>query len=504
VLPEATTRLPPELYTAARVRAFDQIAIEGLGLGGGTLMERAGMAAYRALRARWPEVRRVAVVAGSGNNGGDGYVVARLARQEGLAATVLAVGDHGRLRGDALAAAQRAREAGVAVEPMTAVTLGAADLVVDALFGTGLDRPVEGAAAEAVHALNGSRRPVLAVDIPSGLHADTGRVLGVAAVATETVTFVALKRGLFTGQGPAHCGRVLFHGLGLPPEVFAGAEPDAVRLDPVGLARALLQERARDAHKGHFGHVLVVGGDHGYAGAARLAAEAAARCGAGLVTVATRAAHAIPLLATRPELMARGVESTDELGPLLERASVVALGPGLGRAEWGRALAAAVLARPLPRVVDADGLQHLIAEGDGHADQVLTPHPGEAARLLGVSSAEVQADRFAAAARLRERFGGVVVLKGAGTLVQGGDGPVGVCDRGNPGMATGGMGDVLTGIVAAFRAQGLSAWDAARLGVCLHAQAADLAVRDGGERGLLATDLLGPLRRLVNPLRDLG
>jgi NAD(P)H-hydrate epimerase len=284
----------------------------------------------------------------------------------------------------------------------------------------------------------------------------------------------------------------------VPAGVFEGHAPDACRLDPDALARAWLAARPRGAHKGRFGHVLVVGGDHGYAGAARLAAEAAARCGAGLVSLATRADHAAGLVAAGPEVMVRGVESADDLAPLLARATVLAVGPGLGEGPWGRSMMAAVLAARLPRVVDADALAQLPGGAVNEMPQVLTPHPGEAGRLLGVSAAEVQADRFTAADRLRERFGGVVVLKGSGTLVLDGEGPAGVCDRGNPGMATGGMGDVLTGAIAGLLAQGLPPGPAARLGVCLHARAADLAAREG-ERGMLAGDLLPHLRRLVNP-----
>jgi NAD(P)H-hydrate epimerase len=500
VRPEPTSRLPLDLYTAERVRGFDRVAIETHGVPGATLMERSGTAAYRALRAIWPEQRRVTAVCGAGNNGGDGYVVARLARQAGLEARVLAVGDPGRLTGDARAAADAARGAGVPVEGFTGAPLASAGVVVDALFGTGLDRPLEGIWAEAVRAMAGARPGVLAVDVPSGVHADSGRVLGVAVPARATVTFVALKRGLFTGEGPAHTGQVLFHDLGVPGSVRAGAAPDALRLDAEALARAHLPPRGRTGHKGCYGHVLVVGGDHGYAGAARLAAEAAARVGAGLVTIATRAAHAPALIAPRPELMARGVETPEGLLPLLERASVVAIGPGLGRGAWGRALAEAVLASALPRVVDADALAYLPAGTAPAAVQVVTPHPGEAGRLLGVSSAEVQADRFAALDRLLATFGGVVVLKGAGTLVGEAGVPAGVCDGGNPGMASGGMGDVLTGVIAGLAAQGLALPAAAPLGVCLHARAADLAA-GAGERGLLARDLLAYLRRLANPGR---
>lgn len=501
--PEPTARLPAALYTAEHVRGFDRVAIDSLGIPSATLMDRAGGAAYRALRALCPEARRPLVLCGAGNNAGDGYVVARLAAEAGLEARVLAVGDPERLKGDAAAAAGAAREAGVAIEPFAPHADLAADVLVDALFGTGLDRPLEGVWAEAVAAINGSRLPVLAVDIPSGLHADTGRVLGVAVLASVTVTYVALKRGLFTGEGPSCCGRVLFHGLGVPEPAYAGVAPDALRLATLALARQSLGPRRRGTYKGHCGHVLVVGGDLGYAGAGRLAAEAAARCGAGLVTLATRAAHVPAVVAARPELMVRGVESPEDLAPLIERASVVAVGPGLGRSAWGEALAARVLESARPRVVDADGLAHLRPGQAGGPPLVITPHPGEAARMLGVTAAEVQHDRFAAAGRLRRTFGGVAVLKGSGTLVADEAGPVGVCDRGNPGMASGGMGDVLTGVIAGLMAQGVPAGAAARLGVCLHAQAADRAAGEG-ERGLLAGDLLSHLRRLVNPTRPPG
>jgi NAD(P)H-hydrate epimerase len=491
-----TAQLPLDLYRADQVRGFDRAAIEGLGIPGAILMARAGEAALRALRARWPEARRLAVVCGAGNNGGDGYVLARLARQQGLDPRVLAVADPARLRGDALDAATAARDAGVPFADFDPGPIDEAQVLVDALFGTGLDRPLEGPWAGAVDAVRASGRPVLALDLPSGLHADSGRVLGAAVRAAVTVTFVALKPGLFTGEGPAHCGRVLFHDLGVPRAVLAGALPAARRLDARALAQAWLAPRARDAHKGCFGHVLVVGGDHGYAGAARLAAEAAARCGAGLVSLGTRPEHVSAAVAARPEVMARGVEGGADLEALLARATVVALGPGLGRGPWGQGLALAALASGLPLVVDADALG-LLPEGAG-AGRVLTPHPGEAARMLGWTAAAVQADRLAAAAALRARFGGVVVLKGSGTVVDDGDGAPGICDRGNPGMATGGMGDLLTGVIAALLAQGLPPGPAARLGVSLHASAADRAAQEG-ERGLLAGDLLAHLRTLANP-----
>ena len=487
----------------AEVREIERLAIEEGGLPGAELMERAGTASFRALVRHWPGVRRVAVMCGAGNNGGDGFVVARLAREAGFMVRALVVGDLDRLGRDAAAMLGAMREAGVDPEPLAAPALDGVSVVVDALFGTGLTRPVAGAAAAAVEAMNAAGAPVLAVDVPSGVDADTGSVRGVAVRASLTVTFIAPKRGLFTGAGPDHCGRLEHDALGVPPALAGRVPSGASRLDYDRLPdHPCLGPRPRGSHKGDHGHVLVVGGDRGFAGAVRLAAEAAARIGAGLVSVATREVHATAVSAMRPEVMSRGVEDDASFEALAGRATVVAVGPGLGRKEWGeRMFANALGCRSRLLVVDADALNHLAGAGRSaprRDDWVLTPHPGEAARLLGVSTAQVQADRFAAAAAIRERFGGVCVLKGAGTVVDAGPPrPVGVCVNGNPGMGTGGTGDVLTGVIAGFAAQGAGPADAAELGVCVHGKAGDLAAR-AGERGLLAGDLVAELRGLVN------
>ena len=494
----ASASLPTELYRAAEVRALDRSAIEGHGIPGYELMYRAGEAATRVLQRAWPAARMVAVLVGGGNNGGDGYVMARLLADEGREVRLLTLVDPAKLRGDAARAMEAATAAGLSVQPFSTQNLAAADLAVDALLGTGLERPVEGRWAETIEALNGSGLPILAVDIPSGLHADSGQVLGVAVRAALTVTFIGLKRGLFTGRGPELCGELHFDDLRVPPEIYSAVLCSARRY--AGEDRtALLPRRPRDAHKGRFGHVLVAGGDHGMAGAARMAAEAAARAGAGLVSVATRESHAGMQAALRPELMFRGVETLEALQPLLARATVAALGPGLGAGDWGRAIWSAVLARELPTVVDADGLNLLAQAPRRAAGWVLTPHPGEAARLLGCSVSEVEVDRFAAAAAIRERYGGVCLLKGAGTLVDAGEAPPWVVQGGNPGMATGGTGDVLTGVISGLLAQGLSPAEAARLGAWAHAAAGDRAAADG-ERGLLALDLMPHLRMLLNAL----
>lgn len=490
----ATTNLPPSLYRAEQVRAMDRYAIEQLGIAGYTLMERAGAAAWAALQRRWPGARTVSVLCGGGNNGGDGYVVARLALQAGLDVRVYPVAPVDQLKGDALRAYQDYCAAGGPLLDFVPADFEGAEVLVDALLGTGLDRPVEGPLAEVIRAVNRFRGGVLALDIPSGLDADTGHPLGVAVRADLTVTFIALKRGLFTGSGLACCGEIVYDDLATPPAVLLSQQPSARLLADwtQGLPR-----RPLDTHKGHCGHVLVIGGAPGFSGAARLAAEAAARVGAGLVSVATTPEHASLLNLTRPELMCRGVAAPSELRGLIERASVIAVGPGLGRSDWAKKLFAESLASGLPLVVDADALNLLAQDPTRHDDWILTPHPGEAARLLDATTEAVQRERYAAIAELQRRFGGTIVLKGSGTLILGESGLPAVCRQGNPGMASGGMGDVLTGVIAGLRAQGLVREEAAQTGVRLHAAAGDAAATDG-ERGLLASDLMPHLRRLIN------
>jgi NAD(P)H-hydrate epimerase len=496
-LPE-TVELPRALYTAAQVRGFDRLAIERFGVPGLTLMERAGQAVFDLIRRRWPDARRLAVVTGTGNNGGDGFVVARLAREAGLGVLVLQLGDRARLQGDAAANALRWQELGGdwrRFEGIPAET----DLIVDAILGTGLERDVTGGWAEAIVAVNAHPAPCLSIDIPSGLHSDSGAIMGTAVRASATVSFIGLKLGLFTADGPACSGEIVFDGLGMPAAVYASSVLTARRIDWSKQA-SLLAPRSRSAHKGHFGHVLVIGGNHGFGGAARLAAEAALRVGSGLVSLATRPRHAAAVLAARPEIMVHAVDGPQALLPLLRQATVIAIGPGLGQDDWARSLWAAAFDGRRPLVVDADALRLLATEPARRDDWVLTPHPGEAATLLALCNAEVNAQRLDAVQELQGRYGGSVVLKGAGSLVASeGSAPPAVCSGGNPGMASGGMGDVLTGVIAGLLAQGLELRDAAECGVCLHAAAADAAAAKGGERGLLGSDVIARLRALVNP-----
>ena len=486
------------LYRAEQVRAMDRYAIEQLGISGTVLMERAGAAAFALLQTRWPQAKTIAVVCGSGNNGGDGFVVARLAAEAGLDVRVLLLGDANHLQGDALAASQRLQSVDVDPVPFDRDLLSLCDLVIDAILGTGLQGPVEGERHDAITAVNQTGLPVLALDIPSGLNADTGEVQGVAIKATATISFIGIKRGLYAGEAADYCGEIVFNSLSVPESAYAQQAVEAVRIRYDNF-KPLLAPRLRNAHKGHFGHVLVIGGEAGFTGAARMAGEAAARVGAGLVSIGTRASHAASLNAGRPELMVHGLEEETTFHHLAERANVIAIGPGLGQGEWGQHMLNLAMESGLPLIVDADALNILSQAPREYRKWILTPHCGEAARMLGQSTQEIQRDRFAIVANLQQSYGGIAILKGAGTLIAGPEGPIALCHGGNPGMASGGMGDVLTGIIAGLVAQGIKLQEAACLGVCLHAAAGDAAAKAAGERGLLATDLMSWVRRLANP-----
>lgn len=510
---------PQAVYTGSQARELDRLAIDEAGVDGFALMSQAGRAAFQALKQHWPEVSQLHIFCGTGNNGGDGFILAALARAEGYSVRLGVLGQTDKINGDAAKALQQARLAGVDVETAeslrSAIQSASSDsLIVDALLGTGLNRNLRDAALDLIGAINESPLPVFAIDVPSGLDADTGVMLPEAVRAELTITFIAMKCGLLTASGVDCVGKLLLSPLSVPASVFTRLPPVCYRLD-LSTLLAALPPRLPSTHKGHAGHVLIVGGDTGMGGAALLAASAAARCGAGLTSCATRPEHAAAVMSSRPEIMSRGVAHGDALDAMIERSTVIAIGPGLGRDAWGRELFGRVMQRcgQRPLVIDADGLSLLkqwLAEHKSLPVQgpvVITPHPGEAAMLLDCSSADVQADRFAAGQQLLESVpveGAVaVVLKGAGSLVfASGDLP-GLSSYGNPGMASGGMGDVLTGVVAALLAQGLSPGEAARLAVCLHGAAADLAASEG-QRGLLAADLLPALRQLLNELGEVS
>ena len=477
--------LPANIYSVAAVRETDRTTIEDHGVPGYTLMTRAGEAAVKEAIAAFPNARRWQVICGAGNNAGDGYVVARLAALEGIAVSVLTLVEPDKLSGDAATAyGDYAAEGGV-VLPFEGDLDDEASLLFDGILGSGLEREVGGRFADAVAAINAHPAPVIALDIPTGIHGDTGKVLGCAVRADLTVTFVGLKSGLFLGEAPDYCGIVRFAGLDIPDSYRGGIDVAFRRIDEDTLKSAL-PRRARTSHKGDNGHVLVIGGGEGMPGAVRLAGEAALRTGAGLVSIATHPSHASIVVASRPELMPHAIAVPEDLEPLLERADVVAFGPGLGQSDWARSLYARVVEESGPSVWDADAL-NLLAQNPGQAShRVITPHPAEAGRLLE-----------ARALRSFGRHGGTAVLKGAGSLVSATSEPW-LCTAGNPGMGSAGMGDVLTGIIAALIAQGLEPGLAAAVGVEVHARAGDRAAMRG-ERGLMASDLFAELRGVLNP-----
>jgi len=462
------SNLPDNLYTASQTRELDRLASRHHGLSPQLLMERAGQAALTLLQQAWPKAKHLLILAGTGNNGGDGFEVARQAKQYGLKVTVIQIGDDSALAPTAAEAKKAMQAADVNTTPFE-TALPDADLIIDSLFGTGLNRPLEATMHTAIEAINNHSSPTLSFDIPSGLHADTGHILGNVVKADKTLSFIGLNLGLYTGEGPAYTGQIHFHDLGVPNDVYGLLEPIAQQTRLKEYAQ-FLSPRHRTSHKGHFGHQLVIGGDHGMSGAIRLAGE----------------------------LMCHAIKAPEELRPLLQAASVITIGPGLGQNDWGSMLFEQSIQSNKPLVLDADAL-NLLAQNPMQNEQwVLTPHPGEAARLLNCSSADIQSDRVQAITTLQQRYGGIIVLKGAGTLMTNGQSMLKLSPYGNPGMATGGMGDVLSGIIGSLIAQGCSLFEAACLGVTLHGRAADKAAKEKGERGLLAMDLMPHLRQLVN------
>lgn len=516
-------QLPERLYTADQVRAIDARAIAA-GTPGIVLMSRAARAVLDTLL-DWSasntasQANSICVLCGTGNNAGDGYLVARFALERGMTVTLFEVADPTRLSGDALLARNSALDAGV--KPLDFEQLESSDLsvdmIVDALLGTGINGLVRPNYAKAIAKINAAAVPVVAVDIPSGIVCDTGAVAGDEAVIADlTVSFIALKRGLFTGAAVDYVGKIVFASLDVDSEI----DKPAAHLLKLSEQVKKIPRRGRNAYKNQSGHLLVIGGDYGMAGAPLLAATAALRCGTGLVTVATRPEHIGAIVSRQPDLMAIGIEKTSALAKLIDRASAIVIGPGLGMGAWSQQLLQQIKQLSIPVLLDADAL-NLISANRYFLPQgpaVLTPHSGEAARLLAGAAnqtvdsnnqgigGEINANRFASIEALVNQYDKTVVLKGAGSLIMSGDDQStdrqfidnAVCPYGNPAMATAGMGDILSGVIGAWLAQGLNTHDAAELGVVLHAAAADLAVQQTGQYGLAASDMPAALRDVIN------
>jgi ADP-dependent NAD(P)H-hydrate dehydratase / NAD(P)H-hydrate epimerase len=499
------------VLTRAEVRELDRRATSEASVPSLELMENAGHGATELLLARYPEARRIVVVCGLGNNGGDGFVVARLLKTQGREARVLLVGDGERLRGDALENSRAWVDAGGSltnIDERSLATLkqalAEAELVVDALFGTGLDRELSGLSRDVVLAINAAHKPTVALDLPSGLDADTGVALGVAVRASVTVTFARAKRGLLTPSGADHAGEISVVPIGIPPEIEARVGHGSAELEPADVAAAI-PTRGTLSHKGSSGRVLVLAGSPGKIGAALLVAHGALRAGAGLVTLAAEPGTASAFEQRVLEAMTTRLDPNAperSLDPLLERTNVVALGPGLGLDAFARRVVDhVVLGWPGLAVVDADALTLFSDRSDtlvkAPGKLVLTPHPGELARLLGCTTEDIEADRYGSVLRAVERTGRVVLLKGASTLIAGPGERIAVNPTGNGLLATGGAGDVLAGVVSALLV-GSEPYRAACAGAYLHGAAAGiLATERAVDRGVLAHEVADAVPRAL-------
>lgn len=486
-----------KLFRADQVRENEQAAAQQSGCDLFTLMQRAGKAVFRQCQLLAPEAETYLVLVGQGNNAGDGYIAAMHAKNAGKKVHLCAVEPERILDGDAGKAQQRWKDAGGEVQPFSEEILHSAGLVIDALLGTGITTQIRNEFARIIDAVNHSTLPVVSIDVPSGLDANTGQSLGRCIQADVTVTFVGIKPGLTTGAGKQSCGELVFDELGIG-KAFSGLAKATASLMNIDHFRSL-GPRDVHSHKGTYGRLLCVGGNKGTAGAIRLSSEAALRSGAGMVKTFVHEGSAIQVSAGRPELMV----TSENLEAALEWASCVVIGPGLGQDSWAESVFETTMkhcqSHSKPLVIDADALNLLSRQATAYTinDCILTPHAGEAARLLGVSVEDVENERFNYARQCSQRYHAICVLKGAGTLIDN-ESRTWVCQHGNPGMATAGSGDVLSGILGAFLAQGLACDLAARYGVTIHAKAGDEVARLYGQRGMIASDLFEAVRALIN------
>ena len=500
----------PRLYSAEQSRAIDRLAIEH-GADGYQLMQEAANAAFALIRSQWPDTLHLHIICGTGNNGGDGLVLARLAQQNGYDVSTYIIGDSQKFKNEALDAYLDFKAAGLLSSNLPAKPIrGDKILIIDALLGTGVRHNVRESHRLAIEWINRCDTEKFAIDVPSGLCSNTGQVLGAAVQANKTLSFIARKIGLYQSSAKALCGELYFDSLNIPPALYhrVGASHELLSL---AFLRSNLKQRAVDAHKGNFGHVLIIGGNYGYAGAVLMAGEACARMGAGLTSILTRPEHIAAIVSRQPEIMAHGIgiDNAHEAQHLIASASHIIIGPGLGQDEWARDHLYQVVKTNKPIIFDADAL-NLIADDAEYFQQlqksesndwIFTPHPGEAARLLQTDNQAIQADRSKSLMVLHQHYKVTCLLKGASSLICH-DAEISLCHAGNPYMATGGMGDVLSGFIGGMMAQGLSSADALKLAVSLHAEAADKLVAEQGGQGLLATDLIANARYLLNQTED--
>lgn len=486
------------LYQSHQVYALDKMAVELDGLPEIELMQRAGDRVWKEVSARWPNMASITIFAGSGNNGGDAYVVGLRALEQGVAVQLICKGDLSRQSATAAHFYQLWLLAGGSNEPkkprQQLVIEG--EVIVDGLLGIGLSRELDQETHDLITAINQHPVPKVAIDIPSGLNADTGIAQPVAVQADMTVTFIACKIGQFLADGPDLCGELVFDDLGISSGTAGRAKPALEILDENNIVLPAI--RNRNSHKNQFGHVLVIGGDRGMSGAALLAAHAALRAGAGVVSVLVHA-ECVQNLTSIPELMVKGWHEFDSI---IERATVIVVGPGLGQGAYAKAILNKLTRVDKPMVVDASALTTEFLDAVSSRQIVITPHPGEAAGLLSTTSAQVQRDRVSASQQLINRFAVVSVLKGSGSLIQQANSLPAINVRGHAGMATAGMGDVLAGLIAALIGQNLSLFDAAKTAVLLHALCAEAYLQEHDEVGLIASDVIEAVPVIIKQLRS--
>lgn len=474
-----------KLYNTEQCRQLDQLA-QQQGVSAFMLMQRAAKFALQGLQTRWPQAKHLTILCGPGNNGGDGYALAKLAHLAGYHISLVQLGEAPR-QGAAQQARHEAERHGLLSQELDFSLLSQQDVIIDALFGIGLNRPLDNAWQTLIRTLNQLDVPILALDIPSGLEANTGRILGAAIAAELTTCFIVPKIGLYINDGVDYAGLVISHHLDIEADILAQVQPLATSWQNEDLPAP--RARKHNSHKGDYGTALLIGGNVTMLGALALAGQACLRSGTGLVKLISRAEHTIALTQIQPELMCYDERHSQALQA---QADVIAIGPGLGDDDWAWHQFERVCNSQKNLVLDADALNLLALQPLHYERWILTPHPGEAGRLLGKPALAIQHDRVGAIEALHKRYGGVIVLKGAGTLIYDGE-QLALCRAGNPGMAVGGMGDVLTGIIAGLVAQGLELFEAARLGVEMHARCADRIAAERGERSLLPSDVIQAL-----------
>jgi NAD(P)H-hydrate epimerase len=505
---QAAASLAHKIVSSEQVRLLEPQAALDAGCGMFELMQRAGEAAFAQLIKNWPDAQNILVIAGNGNNAGDGYVVATLAKQHGLNVQLGCHDPHRVLEGDAKQAQSLWHQAAGESVALSSFDYAKCDLIVDALLGTGFTGQVKSNFLEVINKVNQAQRPILSIDIPSGMQADTGQALPVCIKADLTITFVAIKPGLVTGIGKTYSGQLIYADLGIGKTFFDLALQVAQLVDWPMLQA--LQARPIHANKGSFGKLLCIGGNQGMAGAIRLSVESALRTGVGLVKVFCHESSSALITSGRPEIML----THKNLKEALDWCSCIVIGPGLGQDEWAKQQFCELMAylelQPKPLVLDADALNILADIPEDSVviktlaelpEVIITPHPGEASRLLGCDIASIEGDRYQASLDITQKYHCTTVLKGAGSIIQAKNpDQCWICEGGNPGMATAGMGDLLTGITGAFLALGMTAQQAAIYAVCAHAEAGDRVATQYGQRGMIASDLFQPLRAIVNGL----